>query len=589
MCRIAGFIDPSLHHADLIRMRDSMYRGGPDDNGIFVDTDHHVYLGHRRLSIIDLSEAGHQPMTNQDKTIYLNYNGEIYNFKELRQDLISLGRKFKTQSDSEVILHAYEVWGVQCFERFNGMFALAIWDRNIKKLILGRDHAGIKPLYYAIQGERLYFASEIKAFTALKPHWPQRKDWKVYFLAFGHLPEPITTLEAVKPLPKASYLVFDINNATHTTHTYYSYHHRLNTSITYPEAIQKVNYQLNQAVRRHLISDAPIGIFLSGGIDSSLLTLIAKPELGDQLRTLSIYFNEVEYSEKKYQDIIIQQTQAHHHSFLVRSSEFSESLGDALQAMDQPSTDAINSYFISKYAHKAGLKAVLSGVGADELFGGYPSILQSKNAARLNVLPSSWLKLAEKSNSDRYRKISFLAHKNKIGEYLYYRGLHSTQQIARIIDTDESDVMTKLDHLQLKIWNGENRKEKASHLDYHYYMQNQLLKDSDSMSMWHGLEIRVPFLDKDLVSLVQSIPSNIRFDDQVPKNLLIQAFATLLPEVIWNRPKQGFTFPLAVWLKENEISKPQSKLEEKYFTLFQQGNLAWSRYWAIVLSNRYTV
>lgn len=588
MCRLAGFIDPDLTQTDLIRMRDSMIHGGPDDAGMYIDTDYHIFFGHRRLSIIDLSEGGHQPKSNPTSTVHLVYNGEIYNYKDLRKELMSLGKSFQTQSDTEVILHAYDQWGTDCFSRLNGMFTLAIWDQRRKKMILARDHAGIKPLYYSVQGDRLYFASEVKAFKALKPNWPVRKDWKVYFLAFGHLPEPVTTLEEVQPLPKASYMEYDLPSHTFSTHTYYSYYHRLNSSITPKEAEEHVKYHLNNAVRRHLISDAPIGLFLSGGIDSSLLTLLAQPELGDHLKTLSIYFNEEKYSEKKYQDIIIQKTKAHHQSFLVTQSEFDESLPDVLHAMDQPSTDAINSYFISKYAHEYGLKAVLSGLGADELFGGYPSILQSRNQQVLKALPSYCLSWAENLNSDKFRKISFLAQKNKIGEYLFYRGLHSVQQIAHFTGSYESEVIQSLNQLDTSNWNGEDRKEKASYLDFHFYMQNQLLKDSDFMSMWHSLEIRVPFLDKELLSLVLALPSAIRFDDHQPKKLLIQSFVDILPESIWNRPKQGFTFPLSQWLLNNELAKPQSQTEEEKFNLFQKGNLSWSRYWSVVLCNRYS-
>lgn len=582
MCRLAGFIDPALSHPDLIRMRDSMYRGGPDDSGSFVDEVSHVYLGHRRLSIIDLSTGGHQPMAEEKGLVQLVFNGEIYNYKELQAELSMLGHVFKTQSDTEVILQAYLHWGSSCFGRLNGMFALALWDKRKNTLLLARDHAGIKPLYYSIQGSRLYFASEIRAFKALRPDWPENKNWRIFFLAFGHLPAPITTLEQVKPLEKGSFLEFDTHQARVSVHAFVSGHIK-KENYSPVEAGLKVRATLEQAVRRHLISDAPLGLFLSGGIDSSLLTLLAKPWLGDQLHTLSIHFNEARYSEKKYQDLIVRMTGARHHEYVVTATDFDQQLPDALRAMDQPSTDAINVYMISRYAHEAGLKSVLSGIGADELFGGYPSVRNSKWWQWLSKCPAPLLELAANAGSDRYRKISFATRKNSTGEYLFYRGFHTGEQIADILDADEEEIQNVLDDLPLASWNGEDRREKASWLEYHAYMQNQLLKDADYMSMWHGLEIRVPFLDKQLVDLVNTIPSDIRFNPRQPKYLLIESCKDILPETIWNRPKQGFTLPFESWMKKSELARPRTPKEEKYYRDFHQGRLSWGRYWAIKL------
>ena len=586
MCRIAGFIDPNRSSSDLIRMRDTMHRGGPDDAGIYIDLITNVYLGHRRLSLIDLSDAGHQPMSILDGKIQIIYNGELYNFKEVKTELQLLGHSFRSHSDTEVILYAYLQWGTDCFNRFNGMYALALYDQRSNDLILARDHAGIKPLYYSIQNDKIYFASEIRAFKGLNPKWEVNADWKIYFLAFGHLPEPITTLKNVQPLAKGSFLKFNAvtNKVTNTSFIPSHYKKKI---LSQEEAQEKINHTLNAAVQRHLISDAPIGLFLSGGIDSSLLTLLAQPYLGDQLKTLSIYFKEEKYSEKKYQDIIIQKTGAHHQSFLVSAADFNEYLPDVLSAMDQPSTDAINTYFISKYAHEYALKAVLSGVGSDELFGGYPSMKQSAWYNRIKKIPSNLLALAGHAPQDRYRKISHVQNKSSTGEYLFYRGLHDARTIADILNMEEDEVNTKLNALSPIQWNGEDHEEKASFLEYHLYMQNQLLKDADYMSMWHSLEIRVPFLDRTLVDLVHTIPSSIRFDKNQAKGLLIDSFKNVLPEEIWNRPKQGFTFPFSTWLKENDFAKPLNKMEEKYFKKFQTGKMTWGRYWGIKLCDFY--
>ena len=583
MCRITGFISPTHNQSDLLRMRDSMHRGGPDDSGIYHDPAQHVFLGHRRLALIDLSPAGHQPMSEATGRLQIVYNGEIYNFKEIKSELISLGRSFHSLSDTEVILQSYLQWGTNCFDRFNGMFALALYDKLENKLILARDHAGIKPLYYSIQKDQIYFASEIKAFKALKPDWKERSDWKVYFLAFGHLPEPITTLEGVVPLPKGTFLEYNLEDKKHTVKRYYHYTHTAYTQHKPEEIFDELRTVLKAAVQRHLISDAPIGLFLSGGIDSSLLTLLAQPHLGNHLKTLSIYFSEEKYSEKKYQDIIIKKTGAHHQSFLVTAQVFNHSLPDALSAMDQPTTDGINSYFISKYAHEYGLTAVLSGIGADELFGGYPSIKMSAWKTALQKLPSSILSLSSHAQADRFKKIAYLTHSSSTYDYLFYRGLHDTLTISDILDMDESEVIHKLDAIHPIHWNGETPKEKASDIEYHLYMQNQLLRDADFMSMWHALEIRVPFLDKNVIALARSLPPALRFSDVKPKYALTEAFKDILPIEIWNRPKQGFTFPFAMWMKDSELAKPANKKEEKYFQQFESGKMSWSRYWGMKL------
>jgi asparagine synthase (glutamine-hydrolysing) len=564
-------------------MCDSLQHGGPDDSGIFQEPSINLFLGHRRLALIDLSPAGHQPMQDPLGRLTLVYNGEIYNFKELRAELIAHGKSFHSQSDTEVIIQAYLHWGVHSFARFNGMFALALYDKLEKKLILARDHAGIKPLYYSIQGDNLFFASEVKAFTSLKPDWKKRSDWKIYFLAFGHLPEPITTLEGVQPLTKGSYLIFDLASKKYQITKYDQRKHRHSKKISPEEILECTRNVLQAAVQRHLISDAPIGLFLSGGIDSSLLTLLAQPVLADHLKTLSIYFAEAKYSEKKYQDIIIQKSGAKHQSFLVSKKEFDDSMTDVFQAMDQPTTDGINSYFISKYAHELGLKAVLSGIGADELFGGYPSIKKSVWKRSLQLLPSQAYVWTARLGGDKFKRIKYLVLNNSTGDYLFYRGLHDADSIAYQLDCSSQEAYETLASLEPINWNGESAKEKAADIEYHLYMQNQLLRDTDFMSMWHSLEVRVPFLDKEVVELACGIPDKIRFSDVKPKYALTEAFKDILPVEIWNRPKQGFTFPFSLWLQSSPWAKPANDREINAFNRFKAGNLSWSGYWSIKL------
>ncbi len=587
MCRIAGIFNPRESYLGerIVAMRDAMCRGGPDSSGVFVHPTLPLALGHRRLSLIDLSEAGHQPMIDAELTLV--FNGEIYNYKELRCTLRHYGHVFRTESDTEVILKAYRQWGLDAFEYFNGMFALALWDERHQQLILARDHAGIKPLYYYCDGQSLYFASEIRAFAYSGKGFAENPKWRSAFLTFGHLPEPITTLQDVVPLQKGTALVIDLPSLHRSEHRFFEW--TFNGKLKQEdEAIQLLRETLEQAVERHLVSDAPIGLFLSGGIDSSLLTLIASHTQKDNLHTLSIVFSEKAYSEEKYQQLIIEKTGAKHQSFLVTKAIFNQQLDDAMQAMDQPTLDGINTYFISMYAKAYGLKAVLSGLGADELFGGYPSFQQQKKMQFVEKMPSGFLRGLQQFPDHRVRKLSYVGLQNSAAEYLSYRGIFTPVSVASLLDTTEKEIEYDLQELSAyypvqELKNG----NRISWLETNFYMQNQLLKDSDFMSMWHGLEIRVPFLDKEVMLMAAAIDSSIKFKKVPPKYPLVKAFEHELPEAIWKRKKQGFTFPFEGWLKENEYIRPSNHAEEKLYKLFQQKKLSWGRYWCALLMNRF--
>jgi asparagine synthase (glutamine-hydrolysing) len=583
MCRIAGIVDPlnilNLQ-SDILKMTEVMHRGGPDDAGVYINGS--LAFGHRRLSLIDLSSDGHQPMMSTDERYVLIYNGEIYNFKELRSELINLGYTFKSTSDTEVILNGFIHWHNGIFERLNGMFALAIYDTQEKCIILVRDYAGIKPLYYYVDESSLYFASEIRAFKALNK-FEENPDWPIYFLAFGHLPEPITTLKNVKPLRKGTVLTYSIADQSIDIFSYNKF--EFTSKITHrKEALTKVKKTLTAAVKRHLISDAPIGLFLSGGIDSSLLTILAEPFLKENLQTLSIVFEENEFSEKIHQDIIIAQTKANHKTYTVTKEQFLEALPDMIEAMDQPSTDGINSYFICKYAKEAGLKAVLSGLGADELFGGYNSFA---NMAKYELLrkwiPANVFKIAQIFKKDKYQKASFLSIPGLMGQYLFNRGILCPKEIAHILCIPESKIWSLLSDLNEKYeseFSTLNAFNKACNLESDLYMQNQLLKDSDYMSMWHGIEIRVPFLDKELIELAYQINSGIKAFQGQKKYLLIHAIGAKLPREIWDRPKMGFTFPFESWLK-HLMSNQKSYAFRKHI----KGFYTWNRFWAFYIQN----
>lgn len=565
-------------------MTDCMAHGGPDDKGIYTDNKLPLALGHRRLSFLDLSKAGHQPMSDFDNSLQIVFNGEIYNFSELKDELKSKGHIFKTTCDTEVILKAYIQWGKDCFRRFNGMFALAIFDKRSSQLLLARDHAGIKPLYYSIIGNCLYFASEIRAFTALNPQWPENKSWKIHFLTFGNLPEPVTTLQNVVPLAKGKLLIISLPDLTVTEEIFARFTFQ-STIYTLTEAVSTVKEKLTAAVDRHLISDAPVGLFLSGGIDSSLLTLLAQQTLKDNLHTISIVFEEEKFSEARFQKIIIDKTGAKHSAYTVNKEEFYQSLPDILQAMDQPSIDGINSYFICKYAKKIGLKAVLSGIGADELFGGYDFFNMTNKINLLKKLPSFVLASAEKLPDFKKKKLVFLGRKDVLGEYLLRRAVYTPHQVAAILGCTTEEVNKTISRINVAGAGVINdARDVISWGEQHLYVQNQLLKDTDFMSMWHGIEVRVPFLDKQLMQTVHSIAPSVKYDAIIKKHLLIKAFDDILPKEIYERKKQGFAFPLEKWISAVQTTHQRNIAFVKKHKQVKSGQIKWGHYWAYLLS-----
>jgi len=591
MCRIAGIVNRSQSTGSLKeavkQMCSVLQHGGPDDEGMFSSEENHLVLGHRRLSLIDLSSAGHQPMSYADNRYTISFNGEIYNYLEIKDELIKKGYQFNTHSDTEVILAAFAAWGTNSFEKLNGMFAFALWDNADGNIYLVRDSVGIKPLYYALTKEGLVFASEVKAFKQIEYLQEENANWKVYLMAYGHLPEPVTTLKNVNHLPKGTYLKYKVSTGEHTLETFwkYSYIEKIGSR---DEVISLVREQLNKAVQRHMISDAPIGVFLSGGVDSSLIALLASNNGQKDLTTLSLFFDDEKYSEKKYQDIVQKKLVGHQYQHLLNGKEFNEYFSSVIDVMDQPSCDGINTWFISKYAKESNLKAVLSGLGGDELFGGYPSFNRIKYALLLQKLPNKLLHSTQYANSKRLKRLSYLAIPGPIGLYLFLRGQFVPGEIAAYLDISEKEIFNIL---QAEPWVPNidylTAKNQASWIETNLYMQNQLLRDADVMSMAHGVEIRVPFLDKDFVNLMLHVKSNIKYGGTTPKQLLIDSFKDILPEEIWNRPKMGFSFPFKQWLSEHaqlkELMTGNGNKSRENYQQFISGHLHWSQIVTLLL------
>ena len=588
MCRIAGIISGYLESFDrnekVKRMCQALKHGGPDDEGIFNDNEAGLTFGHRRLSIIDLSQNGHQPMADSTQKIWITFNGEIYNYLELKGQLISLGARFVSNTDTEVIISAYIHWGIASFAKLRGIFAFGLYDKEKGLTYLVRDSSGIKPLYYCAETGQLSFASEVKALKAAGLACEKDPDWQIRFLAYGHLPEPYTTLKNVYSLPKGEFLCWNNKKASYDIHSYHVISNKtgIDDALQAKEAIKRT---LAFAVSRQLIADAPIGVFLSGGTDSSLLTLLAEKEKKTQFKTISIYFNEKAYDESSYQNLVLKQIEGEKFSHLVTQHDFELFLPRIIEDMDLPTTDGINTWCISKFAHDDGLKAVLSGLGADELFGGYPSFNRIRYIETARKYPAFLFKLANYSAIDAYKKIAFLTYNHPIADYLFLRGLYSPADISTILDTDITQVEDVLFANRKLPYIRNYDEQDAAWFEINLYMQNQLLWDTDIMGMSHGLEVRVPFLDEDFVRLAGDINPKIRFNKSRPKKLLIDSFMDILPEPIWNRSKMGFTFPLQDWMRKNKEITDESlyrgNKSKSIVKSFKNNTMHWSKAFAL--------
>lgn len=591
MCRIAGILNKSLPINEISlrveAMCELMKNGGPDDGGLFVSKEDHLVLGNRRLSLVDLSNEGHMPMEYRQR-YHITFNGEIYNFKSLRNELEQLGHVFRSNTDTEVVLAAFAQWDWQSFRKLKGMFAFALWDDVEKLLYLVRDPSGMKPLYFSSENQTLNFASEIRAFAPLKEIKETNPNWQVFFMAYGHLPEPVTTLKKVKPLNKGCFLKYDNQKSTISIQSFSHYSYS-NSIRSVDNSLNLVKESITRSTERHLIADAPLGVFLSGGVDSGILAITASQFKQENLNTISIYFREKEFSEKYYQDIILENLKCKSYQFLLEENFFNQMLPSIIDSMDMPSCDGINTWFICKYAKEIGLKAVLSGLGGDELFGGYPSFKRIQRASYLQQVPNPILSSGKRAKTKLLKRADYLRLEGIRGIYLFLRGHFSIYDIATQLGAYENDIqnileekpiLTDVNHLELK--------DQAAWMEMNLYMQNQLLRDSDVMGMHHGVEIRLPFLDDDLIRLVFSVDPKIKYQGPSSKEFLVNAFENVIPRKIWDRPKMGFSFPFSDWLKKSDFVKEimtnsSNKTQKENYLNFIKGDLHWSHLMSLLL------
>lgn len=611
MCRIVGIVDfkkclgEALEHI-VNAMRDSLSHGGPDDFGTYIDHHNGVALGHRRLSIIDLSSLGHQPMSNYDKNIWITYNGEIYNFQELRNELTDYGYGFKSRTDTEVLIYGYEKWGIEeLLERLRGMFAFAIYDRRTKpwKLILAKDRFGIKPLYYYKDNEKFIFASEVKAFlkTNLVPH-EQNKEALIRFLQLGSIPVPLTTIKNVFSLSCGHYI--EITPDKFNLNKYWDLKNCFNNveKISLSDAIENTRELLTDSIKSHLISDVPLGVFLSGGIDSSAVVALASQFVDKPLKTLSIIFEEEKYNEAQYSRLIAEKFNTNHSEILIKEDDFYNEIDNIFIAMDQPSIDGINTYFISKVAKEIGLKVVLSGIGGDEVFLGYKHYKYANYLQAFSHLPK-WSKeflintFISLRTNDSINKLAYLKDRNSINAYLVFRGLFTEEEIQKLLGISKNEYLKYGSPFKnLNSFLEDSFIKSFDFLDFMHYLQNQILKDTDFMSMAHGVEVRVPFLDHFLASNVIQLDSNVKLKNGINKPFLINMLESDFPSEVWKRQKKGFTFPLDIWIKENYkdcesmiFNKNMHDLKalRNIWESFKNNRVHWSKIWALVVLNQF--
>lgn len=570
MCGICGVYGPAADRAVIDRMCQAMVHRGPDSAGFY--SARNIALGMRRLRVIDLA-TGEQPIFNENGTIAIVFNGEIYNYVDLRRDLEALGHRFSTSSDTECIVHAYEEWGFDCPSHLRGMFAFAIWDAGHQRLFLARDRLGIKPLYYHRGPGIFLFASEVRALLASSVV-PRKLSppGLLSYLALGAVQDPLTIIDSIFSLPPGHYAIWD--GQTLAIHQYWSVANAFRPSRPLPrqEIIGQLRELLEESVRLHLVSDVPLGVFLSGGIDSSAMVSLACRVSNRAPHTVSVVFPEEEFSEASFMRRVSKEFSTEHNEIVLSGTDMLRELPAALSAMDQPTFDGVNTYIVAKQARKAGLTVALSGVGGDEMFGGYSTF---KNVARLNALRRYLPPLASHASAalarrvlrdtDQARKLArWLDGHDLDGEaYLLTRELFGPDD-RRLLSPTMADhnsarksELTPLPRLDVS--------NLVSARELSHYMPNVLLHDTDVMSMAHSLEVRVPFLDHRLVEFVASLSGEVKSDGRRPKPLLVEAIGDSLPTEIAQRPKIGFTLPLASWLGGPLRSTVEETLLDSHF------------------------
>lgn len=569
MCGISGklYFDErrTVTRNELTAMSDTLRHRGPDGEGVWLNGN--VGLAHRRLSIIDLRSVAGQPMSNEDGTVWVTFNGEIYNFHELRKDLESRGHVFRTKSDTEVIVHAYEEYGRDCPQYLQGMFAFAVWDGRTRRLFLARDRVGKKPLYYYHGDDQFVFASEIKAILQ-DPSVPARVNPLALdqFLAFGYIPAPLTAFALIKKLPAAHWL--ELHDGRVTTGRYWKLHYTPKRRIALPDAIAELQWRLAEAVRLRLVSDVPLGAFLSGGVDSSAVVAYMAQALNRPVRTFCVGFEDASFDERPFARMVAKQFGTDHTELVVKAPP-ADILPRLIWHYDEPFGDssAIPSYAIAQLTRQH-VTVVLNGDGGDESFAGYDRYVVANRArfgeclprwmwrglstftgalprqaremfpfAKLDSVASAMAQCPER----RYAK--WVGHSSPLQRSLFYTdGLRTA-----LMQSDPEGLFVQTFHES----DADNRLDATLDADVNLYLVDDLLVKMDRATMAHSLEARSPFLDHTLMEYVATLPASLKLSGSEKKMILREALRGLLPDIILDRPKMGFGAPIANWFRSD--------------------------------------
>jgi len=586
MCGICGVIgiERSELGEDVVRrMMGALLHRGPDEDGLLAAPS--ATLGMRRLSIIDLP-GGHQPVFNEAQNVAVVFNGEIYNFAPLRKTLEGRGHLFRTHSDTEVIVHAYEEWGDDCLRELRGMFAFAIWDARAcgtsgnaarsARIFLARDRLGIKPLYYAVVGDTFLFSSEVRSLLA-SGRIARRvsPDSLESYLLFGSVAEPATLAEGVFSIPPGHALAFsaDAPPANPAPKAYWDY----STAVLQQDGPKPKNLQeaakqlrplLEETVRDHLIADVPLGVFLSSGLDSTALVALGS-RFQSELHTFTVVFPEQRFSESRIARETAKRFKTRHQEVLLGPDQLLAQLEDAVKSLDQPTMDGLNTYFVSRAARQAGLKVALSGLGSDEIFGGYSTFITTPRAAFVAGLgrwiPSPFRRFTAAAAvriaaGDAVRKAAAAWRSPRDFPHAYYftRMLFTPSRVRRLLapyfdsgeySRDRTSSWRARIHETARQAGRLDSFTSVSCFELQSYMLNTLLRDTDAVSMANSLEVRVPFLDHRLVEFVGRLPKNAKYTSDVPKSLLVEALSGVLPDEVVGQSKRTFTLPWDVWLR----------------------------------------
>ena len=630
MCGILGAVGApdEVREERLLQGLIGLAHRGPDDCGWRVISHGgtqptSIFLGNRRLAILDLSPAGHQPMHDRETGSWIIYNGEIYNFREIRSELESYDISFKSESDTEVILKAYCKWGAGCLDHFRGMFAFAIWDARNNELFLARDRFGEKPLYYSHRDGLFLFASEVRSLLQTGLVARQLDEvGLIEYLGYGSVSGPDTLIRGVRSLPPAHCLLLKDGEATIRKYWDLNSAER-DLSASGPvrqigrETLDDLRAQLEDAILLRMVSDVPVGIFLSGGIDSSSLVALLSRKCPN-LSTFSVVFKELDYSEAQYSRLISARFGTDHHEIEISSHVVMTSIPQIIGAMDQPTVDGVNTYIISRETRRMGYKVALSGLGADEIFAGYDTFRTVPRMEwfawcagtvnpKLRHLLASIIRGAISKRQPRAEKLAVLIEGDGSVPHPYAlaRMLFMPRQLRQLsLANAGTDVdLAKEPLADILRWAERfDPVNRTSYFELRHYMPNTLLRDSDSMSMAHGLELRVPFIDHKLAEFLFRIPGASKLQRGLPKWLLIEAVQGLLPQQVVHRPKRGFTFPFELWLRKEMRRDMEDVLLDSSPTLltgvdrpfiatvwkdFLDGKATWSRPWSLYVLKRW--